>query len=272
VLQNEISVAGLMAIELKAKLVCDQRLEERFALDERQARNVAAVEVQKIEGVIDEPNVALAVGRRLSMGEAWQPLFIDATQLAVDIGGLHVQARERCNGAWIFGGPIEPGPRQQLNAAVDARGHAIAVELDLVHPLCARRRLLDQLGKLRRDEGGKRGNLARRTGLDGLAGRTLDNTRHAENKLGRNDHTTNAVILQQIPAGNGGMTIMRQSRRRREDCFRRQAPRMNGKLRAAQSVLRAECKARNESRCCDSGRFQALLPFPSPRRDERPRG
>ena len=96
------------------------------------------------------------------------------------IGGLHVQVRERCDGAWIFVGPVEPGPGQELHAAiVDARGHTIAVELDLVHPLRPRRRLLDRLGKLRRDELRKGDASARRTGLDGLRGRTLDDTRHA---------------------------------------------------------------------------------------------
>jgi hypothetical protein len=49
-------------------------------------------------------------------------------------------------------------------AVVDARGHAIAVELDLMHPLRPRRRLLDRLGKLR---GTKIGRVApRRDRLD----------------------------------------------------------------------------------------------------------
>jgi hypothetical protein len=39
VLQDELAVAGLVAVELKAGLVCDQRLEERLALKERQARD-----------------------------------------------------------------------------------------------------------------------------------------------------------------------------------------------------------------------------------------
>ena len=75
-----------------------------------------------------------------------------------------------------------PGPGQKLHAAiVDARGHAIAVELDLVHPLRPRGRLLDRLGKLRRDEARKGRVAARRPGLEGLRGRTLDDTRHGSN-------------------------------------------------------------------------------------------
>ena len=35
--QDEFAVAGLMAVELKARLVSDQRLKQRLALGERQA-------------------------------------------------------------------------------------------------------------------------------------------------------------------------------------------------------------------------------------------
>ena len=137
-LQDEFAVARLMAVELKAGLVCDQRLKQRLALDERQARDVPAVEVQEIEGVIDELHAALAVGRRLGMGEARQSGVIDAAEFAVEIGGLRLHIRERRDGAWIFVAPVEAGPSQELRAAiVDARGHAKAVQFDLVEPLRA---------------------------------------------------------------------------------------------------------------------------------------
>jgi hypothetical protein len=55
---DQLSVARLVAIELKAGNRRDQRLKKRLALDERQARDVAAVEMQEIEGEIDEPNPA----------------------------------------------------------------------------------------------------------------------------------------------------------------------------------------------------------------------
>ena len=160
-----------MAIELKAGLAHDQRLEQRLALDERQPRDIPAVEMQEIEGVIDEctprsPSVAAWV-----LGEARQSGIVDATKLAVDIGGLHVHVREGRDGARIFVSPVEPSPGQKLHTAiVDARGHAIAVELDLMHPLRPRGRLLDGLGKLRRDELRKGDAPARPTGLDGLRG------------------------------------------------------------------------------------------------------
>ena len=168
-LQDELAVAGIVAIELEARLVCDQWLEQLFAPDKREARDVPAGEMQKIEGVIDEMHAALAVGRRLGVGEARQSGFVDAAEFAVEIGGLHVQVRERRDGAWIFGRPVEAGSGQELHAAiVDARGHAIAVELDFVDPLRAGRRLLDRLGKLGRDELRKGSISLRPAGFDGL--------------------------------------------------------------------------------------------------------
>ena len=77
-LEDEFAVAGLMAIKLKAGLVCDQWFKQRLALDERQGRNVPTVQVQEIEGVIDEAHPPLAVGRGLSLGKARQPSVIDA--------------------------------------------------------------------------------------------------------------------------------------------------------------------------------------------------
>jgi hypothetical protein len=61
-----------------------------------------AIEVQEIEDVIDEPHLALAVGRRLGVGEARQSSLIDAAGFAVDVGGPYVQVRERDDGPWIF--------------------------------------------------------------------------------------------------------------------------------------------------------------------------
>src|SRR5262245_57464943 len=103
-----------MAVELKAGLVCDQWLEELLALDERQTRGVPPADVQEIEGIIDEMHAALAVGRRLGLSKAWQAGRVDAAELAVDVGGLHVHVRE----GRIFVSPVEPGPGQELRAAI----------------------------------------------------------------------------------------------------------------------------------------------------------
>ena len=153
-LQDEFTVAYLMAVELKARHAGKQWLEKRLALDELASRDVPTVEMQEIESVIDELHIALPVGRCLGVGESRQPSLIDAAKFPVEISGLDIQVRERCDGAWIFFGPVEAGPSQQLHApVVDARRHAIAVQFDLMQPLRPGRWLLDWLGKLRSDEG-----------------------------------------------------------------------------------------------------------------------
>jgi hypothetical protein len=55
---DQLSVACLVAVELKAGNCRDQRLKNRLALDEQQAGDAAAVEMQEIEREIDEPNPA----------------------------------------------------------------------------------------------------------------------------------------------------------------------------------------------------------------------
>jgi hypothetical protein len=66
-------------------------------------------------------------------------------------------------------------------AAVDARGHAIAVEFYFVKPLMPRWRRRDQLGKLRRDEGRERRASLRQAGLGGLRDGMLDDAGHGTN-------------------------------------------------------------------------------------------
>ena len=135
-LADKLAVAGLVVVELKAGNARDQGFQKRLALDERQDGGVAAIEMQKIENVIDEPHPARAVARRLRLREARQSVLADAAQFAVEIGGLHRQLREGGDDARIFVAPIEPRPRQQLHTpTLDARGHAEAVELDLMQPL-----------------------------------------------------------------------------------------------------------------------------------------
>ena len=92
--------------------------------------------MQKVEGVKDQAHAARAIGRGLGLGEVRQAVVADATQFAVEIGGLRPHGRERRKQAGIFGAPVEAGARQKLRlAALDARRHAETVELDLVQPL-----------------------------------------------------------------------------------------------------------------------------------------
>ena len=105
-LEDELAIARLVAVELKAELVRDQGLEQRLALDKGQPRGVLAIDVQEVEGVINEPRAALAICRRLSEGEARQSSLVNAAELAIDVGGLHIHIGERRDGARIFVGPV----------------------------------------------------------------------------------------------------------------------------------------------------------------------
>ena len=106
-----------MAVELKARLACEQRFQKRFALDELKAGDVASVEMQKIESIIDELHIAFAVGRGLGVGESRQSSLIDAAEFPIDVSGLNVQVRERCDSDRIFVGPVEAGPKSAVARA-----------------------------------------------------------------------------------------------------------------------------------------------------------
>jgi hypothetical protein len=218
--KDQFAVTRLMAVELKAGLVCDQRLKKRLPLDKLKVRDVLTVEMQEIESVIDEPHPALAVGRSLGMGEARQSGVVDAAEFAVEISGLHLQFRERGDDAWIFVGPVEPGASQELRSAVvHPRGHTKAVQFYFVQPLRPRRRSLDRLGKLRRNEARKGKASARWAGLDGRRSRTLDDTRHAGTQLVWGVSPLNASMPQYAPAARSlSQSPQRPSPRSRRRC------------------------------------------------------
>jgi hypothetical protein len=106
VLQDEFAVARLMALELKARLPCDQGLKKRFALDERQIRDFPGVKVQEIEAVKDDPRIARAVGHSLGVGEARQSGVVKAAELAVDVGGLQRALRWRLDILAVQSSPV----------------------------------------------------------------------------------------------------------------------------------------------------------------------
>ena len=58
---DDLALAHLMGIELKAGRPNGQPLQQRLALDERQAGGISTVEMEKIEGVIDEADATVAV-------------------------------------------------------------------------------------------------------------------------------------------------------------------------------------------------------------------
>jgi hypothetical protein len=61
VLEDKFSVACLVAIELKAGLVGDQRLKQRLAFDELKVPDVTAIKVQEVERIVDEPLAVIVV-------------------------------------------------------------------------------------------------------------------------------------------------------------------------------------------------------------------
>ena len=84
----------------------------------RKAREASGCEQVTVLADIDELHLALAIRRRLRLREARQSRLVDATELAVEMGGLYVQVRKRLNEAWIFLGPVEPSAGQQLRTAI----------------------------------------------------------------------------------------------------------------------------------------------------------
>jgi hypothetical protein len=66
----------------------------------------------------------------------------------------------------MFVRPVEPGAGQKVHrAAIEARMHAVAVELDFVQPVRPIRRLVDELGELWLDPLRQTGRSGARTGV-----------------------------------------------------------------------------------------------------------
>ena len=124
----------------------------RFALDQRQGGDVLAVAMQQVEDEIHQPRRVARVGRGLDHAERRDAVGKHAAQFTVEISLARVERRHRRGDRRIFMGPVEPGAGQQFHrAAIEPGVHAVTVEFDLVEPLIALRRRVDELGELRRD-------------------------------------------------------------------------------------------------------------------------
>ena len=74
---------------------------------------------------------------------------VQRTKLAVEVGRLYFQRAQGFDGALISMRPIQSGSGEQLDlAAIDPRVHAVAVVLDLVQPVSALGRFLDEARQL----------------------------------------------------------------------------------------------------------------------------
>ena len=116
------------------------------------ARDILAVEMQKIEDEEDQPGRVAGIRRGLDHAEGGDAVREDAAQLAVEIGLTRAERRHGRGDRRIFMRPVEPGAGQQSHRAmIEPRMHAVAVEFDFVQPLIAFGRRVDELGELRRD-------------------------------------------------------------------------------------------------------------------------
>jgi len=77
---------------------------------------------------------------------------VQRTKLAVEVGRLYLQRAQGFDGALTSMRPIQAGSGEQLDLGpIDPRVHAVAVVLDLVQPLFARRRFVYEARELRLD-------------------------------------------------------------------------------------------------------------------------
>jgi len=123
-----------------------------LALDQRQAAQILAPGEHRVED--EEHHVLRAAFRQgdLQGGEIRCAVLVQRAGFAVyhAVRQLPGDVRDRLE----LCRPVETLARLECRlAAGDAQLQAIAIELDLVHPARRRRRLIDQLGELRLDEG-----------------------------------------------------------------------------------------------------------------------
>ena len=106
--------------------------------------------MREIEGVEDHAR-GFAVGDRiLQRAEAADAALVEDDDLAVDYGVFAGQRVERLRHVAVTLGPVEAAAREKPGlAVVDDGNGAIAVELDLVQPFLALRRLVDRGRELR---------------------------------------------------------------------------------------------------------------------------
>src|SRR5260370_30277647 len=77
-LSDKLAITPLMVVELKAGNARDQGFQKRLALDERQIGGVAAVKMQEIETVVDEPRPARTIACGLGLCKARQSISANA--------------------------------------------------------------------------------------------------------------------------------------------------------------------------------------------------
>ncbi len=171
----------MVAVAQDAAVAGHELFEQGLALFQRQAGEIVAVEMEKVEDVEDEAVVAALAEIGLEGGEIRSARAGLNDELAVDQRRAGRKLAERGDdGLAEFLRPVEPAAREELHPPrLDARLQAVAVELDLVQPARAgrrgggerRQRGRNEIGQLRLAralDGGRIGRLGLRLFLYGL--------------------------------------------------------------------------------------------------------
>src|SRR5258705_5198906 len=140
-----------IAVMRHAVRTLQQRCEQLFARRKRLLAQVRAFEEEKIEHEEDQLAGASVRERLLQPGETRDAPLVERTDFAIDHAIGQVPALSGDFRKTVA--PVQRLARAQYGGALlDAKLHAVAVELDLMHPHDADGRFVHQPGELKRNE------------------------------------------------------------------------------------------------------------------------
>src|SRR6185369_8727114 len=146
---NLAGFSEMLAISDRAlRATGDELLQGGLPLDKRLIEEVAPVEIQQIEHVINKRVRLAGLERRLQAGEARYSFPVLDHDLAVKQRRACRQRRHSSFDIWKLARPIEAFAREQAHLlAGKLRLDAVSIEFDLVHPFAAGGRLRAQRGE-----------------------------------------------------------------------------------------------------------------------------
>ena len=134
----------------------EQPRQRRLALDQRLPRKIPAVQRKEVEDIIDEAIVAPVLQVRLQQREAADAALVLDDDLTVEqraFGGK--RGNRRRHGLEPVRPVLLAASQKPHLAVIKPRFHAVAVELDLVQPFRAARRLIVERGEAQRHKVGQ---------------------------------------------------------------------------------------------------------------------
>src|SRR5262249_34669733 len=130
-----------LAVPDRPASLADEAGQFRLALGQQQTREIAAVEMQEIEDIIDEAMAGARPERRPQTREAGATRLLPGHDLPAEHRGTRRKVGDGVGNVRKPLGPVQALAGEQLDlAAIEAGLHAVAVEFDLVHPVRAARR------------------------------------------------------------------------------------------------------------------------------------